>query len=1090
MEEESTADQDNLILNALESLPGIIERLAVPGAEFNIDLHRQHIEAATLAELDDQLDQARLLMVQSVACGDDVWLPLLKDFEAKSDLSTAKGIRTMLDLHEQSIADYLSIPLLVARAEFVTRTWYRVREQAIDPDVVLDDAIIALLTEETVREILLETTAAARAHIAQSHLVWNILKDWQLSLLEDLESQEREARLPTIHRMFLDRLKFPHATIDDTFSAYNSFVSAYDNENYESRLVAATKSKTEGAGKWAKRESWEDQLIAPGAHAPSLFPAYIAWELKPKKPDTFLVQSLYARAITDAAARTDALYQAEPFWISLMAFLASNLKIEQVLLSTIFKAVRSVPVSGELWALYMRILEDYQKPVEEIDGIYRTALNSDLLLTRGPEDAVKMMTARVSYERRRLELSEVTNDEFVELLLEAISIVNAGVKRGDPAFKLEKYLISWFERTQQLDEASTIWQGLAKSHSRSYLVWTGWAAFETRRGALPKARDVFKASLGKANNLDWPEAVFEAYSEFEQFYGALEDLDEALKGISKATQVVATKRHKEAIAAAKNAPADPYVSYSTLPAEGAESVAAAPIAGAMDVDPNSTSISASIPTSVDEIVEAGGAPMDSSGMEGDASRKRKAEDLVDNQIENGSEGVKKARAEEQTEAVPPVRDRENSTVFVSKLTPEATQDDLKSLFKECGEIREIKLLAGATFGTVEFMTKESVPAALTRDKKKINDIEVDVSVAEGSTLYITNFPEAMDDTSMRALFEPYGTIIETRWPGKKFKESRRFVYLQFSSSVSAKNALELNKKEIEPGRVLLVAISNPSVKRVRTDAKANDRQIVISHLSKFVKKEDLEKLFNKFGPIKDIQSTSEEDGYVRGYCFIHFEQENSAQQALSMNNYEFKKRRMAVTIPDSRRNQKQIVIEHCARIGNLPSGVQEGLLQQALEKVVKLQKVSVNAKNGEAMVELSSADEVESFISSQNGFFTYDGTPLPIVPGTQKFTTAPSAGSAREESGIPDEATPVAPSEPMFRPPPRPRPSRARPRPGFGPAGRTGRKPPTPAFIPAAATATKQSTENVSGKDVPMSEEQVKPKGQNDFRAMLLKKQG
>lgn len=30
----------------------------------------------------------------------------------------------------------------------------------------------------------------------------------------------------------------------------------------------------------------------------------------------------------------------------------------------------------------------------------------------------------------------------------------------------------------------------------------------------------------------------------------------------------------------------------------------------------------------------------------------------------------------------------------------------------------------------------------------------------------------------------YGTILETRWPSKKFKSSRRFVYVQFTSPVS------------------------------------------------------------------------------------------------------------------------------------------------------------------------------------------------------------------------------------------------------------------------------------------------------------------
>lgn len=39
-------------------------------------------------------------------------------------------------------------------------------------------------------------------------------------------------------------------------------------------------------------------------------------------------------------------------------------------------------------------------------GIYRSALGSGLLHARGAEDAVKVVLARVSYERRRVETSE------------------------------------------------------------------------------------------------------------------------------------------------------------------------------------------------------------------------------------------------------------------------------------------------------------------------------------------------------------------------------------------------------------------------------------------------------------------------------------------------------------------------------------------------------------------------------------------------------------------------------------------------------------------------------------------------------------
>lgn len=48
--------------------------------------------------------------------------------------------------------------------------------------------------------------------------------------------------------------------------------------------------------------------------------------------------------------------------------------------------------------------------------------------------------------------------------------------------------------------------------------------------------------------------------------------------------------------------------------------------------------------------------------------------------------------------------------------------------------------------------QESVPAALTKDKKRVHGDEISVHLAWKSTLYVTNFPPSMDDSGMRALF--------------------------------------------------------------------------------------------------------------------------------------------------------------------------------------------------------------------------------------------------------------------------------------------------------------------------------------------------
>ncbi|KAL7416070.1 hypothetical protein BDY24DRAFT_439291 [Mrakia frigida] len=1025
----TTEAGDDEVLAALEEMEKVINELNIAGREFSISLHQKHVALATQAGLDDQVEAARTMMVQSVTCGDDVWIPLLDSKTATADVTSSSDLADLLQLHEQSVEGYLSIPLLTRRAEFVLRHWARLQEAEEDEDLkdMLED-VAELFTEAKVREVLLDTAARASAHISQSHKVWDLVKDWELSILEKLSAEEITDRLPKLHTFFLTRLRSPHSTLDATFQFYASLVSTFcPAEEYESLLVMGTKAKAVGFAVWSKRETWEDQIATPGADLPSLYQAYIAWELKPKKPDAHLVQNLYARAIAEQAAKGP--YEAEPFWVSLITFLNSSVKNERIILENVFKAVRSVPGSGEIWAAYMRGLEEFVKPAEEVDGIYRSALGSGLLHARGPEDAVKVVMARISYERRRVEASEVNDESFIELFLEGIQFVNDGVKGGDPAFMLEKYLISWFERTQRLTEASSIWESLSSSHASSYLVWLGWSGFETRRPALPKAREVYKAALGHAQSLDWPEAVCEAYLSFEEMYGSLEESESAKERARRTMDGVNFKRHKDAVAAAKKAQYEEAdVGYQEPSAQG------------MDVD---------VPAPV---AEEGG-------------RKRKAEE------EEGGEAKKARAVEPVVEAAPLARDRENSTVFVSKLPVGTTQDDLAVLFKDCGEIREVKLTdrVGQVVASVEFMTRDIVPAALTKDKKKINDVEIEVSVAWQSTLYVTNFPEHSDDASIRELFGQYGTIFETRWPGKKFKGTRRFVYVQFLSPSSATAALELNGRELEPGHALLVAISDPARKQQRSDAKASEKEVVVTQMSKFVKKDDLVKLFKPYGIIKDIRMTLDADGNTRGAAFVEFEEESSAKAALALNSFELKKRRIAVTLPDSRGHNgggpKKLNPEQSIRVGNLPEGTQEALLQQAFEKITKVLRVSVTERSHEGLVELENPDAVGLVLLSHNPF-SFNSQLLPLLPATQRFPP-PNRNAAASSS----TSSSQAPEPAFFRPPPRPKSNKAR-------LGANERK--APVFTPATK----------GDGDVEMGAASSKPKGQDAFRAMLNEKKG
>jgi hypothetical protein len=133
-------------------------------------------------------------------------------------------------------------------------------------------------------------------------------------------------------------------------------------------------------------------------------------------------------------------------------------------------------------------------------------------------------------------------------------------------------------------------------------------------------------------------------------------------------------------------------------------------------------------------------------------------------------------------------DRENTTVLVTGLVKGTSESEVEALFKDVstppceddlisdfpsaarlamslcslGQIK-IQMLrwwsseAGYAYQHLENALtthQDSVPAALTKDKKRIGDHEVDVVLLWRATLFVTNFPPASDDEYMRKIFAP------------------------------------------------------------------------------------------------------------------------------------------------------------------------------------------------------------------------------------------------------------------------------------------------------------------------------------------------
>jgi len=274
---------------------------------------------------------------------------------------------------------------------------------------------------------------------------------------------------------------------------------------------------------------------------------------------------------------------------------------------------------------------------------------------------------------------------------------------------------------------------------------------------------------------------------------------------------------------------------------------------------------------------------------------------------------------------------------------------------------------------------------------------------------------------------------------------------------------------------LNVYVSNPSRKKERTDAGIEQREIYIAGLARSTTESELRELFSECGPIKSARLPLDENGGAKGFGFVEFEHETAAWAALSYNNREIKRRRIAVTIVDPRaRGRKDPpasglglkgdIISRSVRLKGLPKGLEEGILQQIVEKVVTgVKKVEIFRDICEAVVEFETIAGAGKMLLLPNGL-TVEGIRVDVGQDTVK---ARETGRSSLPTA-PTAFTPRAASKPKARL-------------GLGTSGPPGTAPKRVQFISSVNGPTSSSPI----VNTPSSTSAAFAKSQDAFRAML-----
>ncbi|QQK48021.1 RNA-processing protein, HAT helix [Penicillium digitatum] len=975
-------------------------------------------------DLLNDLQTAREEMDKLFAMGEDLWAEWIQDESMLAQ--DVDGRIAVLELCQRSVEEeFGSTKLWNIYGEWVLYLYNSAHGEA-SSQWTEEDRMVGreVFTWDSVVEVWQRGADATKWRINNSHLVWDRLLDLYAQDIARAPSQEK---INHLHGLYGHRLQTPHATWDQTFQKFSSFISTYFNSKYEDIMSETVARAAEPKALYNAREDFEHRLAkAQESGDRSLewtaYSEYIDWELtrnRRKRGDfSFdLVNAIYQRAVLHFPTDVS-------LWEDYVMFLIGeslHRRASTTTISTLDRATRHCPWSGNLWSQYLLSSERESQSFNKIASIKHKATSTGLLDAGGLEEVLKVHVTWCSYLRRRAFLSDSTDEDLdvaeVGIRSAIESVQELGEKKygpayqGDPLFRLERIYIRFLSESGSWDSARETFKGLVARRGSSYDFWLAyyewelicWSKFVQGEATVDAARRTPNPSFAtavlkqaiKRTDLDWPEKIVQTYITHCEDYEDSDELQLAVIETRKAMRAVTVRKEREAREAA--------AAQQQQQWEAAAKAVPSP-------------------------------------------EKRKREDVKDEMPE-----TKKVRTEEALAEVPapPPRDRENATVIVTNLPKGATERQVRQFFRHIGTINSFKMLRrdekNSEVAVIEFETKEDALAALTRDQKHFKDTDnvVDVQIGSQTTLWITNYPPTADEDYLRNLFSKYGEVLEVRMPSLKFDTSRRFCYLQMDTSSAAHHATELHGMRFEDGTRLSVKISDPGQKTARSGPRYEGREIYVSNVAWDASEKDLKELFSKFGDIEKALIERKINGGSKGFGFVTFATKEAAKDAVAMNEYVFRSRplRVEIATTDTRRGNQVVISrvashpadygvrglevpvgEHSQRtlaLMNVPDTVNQARIRTLVEPYGRLVAINLRPEHQGAIVEYVDIQDAGKAALALEGKEITAGRPLHIGTVREMMNSQPEIKKDRGQSVKQENKTKkpnLQPTGPIRRP--------------------------------------------------------------------------
>ncbi|KAL0422191.1 UNVERIFIED_CONTAM: Squamous cell carcinoma antigen recognized by T-cells 3 [Sesamum latifolium] len=469
------------------------------------DSHVQYIRILRKQGDLEKLRQAREAMSLLFPLTPDMWQEWAKDETTVS--SGVEAFHAVERLYERGVSDYLSVALWCDYLNFV---------QEYDPSV--RECSAAGISKA--RNLFERALTAAGLHVTEGRRIWELYREFEQAIfltIGENDSGAKEKQTQRIRNLFHRQLSVPLADLKSTLLAYKASeadhessidVNSEELEGLSSHVVSGYQKALEMLN---ARSHLEEQISKKEIDSEKLeeFMTYLKFEHSFGDPAR--IQILYERAIAQFPVSSE-------LWLEYTKYLDKTFKTARIVRDAYYRATRNCPWVGELWLRYLLSLERSHGSEEELSTVFEKSL---LCTFSSFDEYLNIFLARVDGLRRRISASAQVEDG-----LSYAAIRDIFQLLGSFRVKLGKDLVA----------ARGVWESLLKISGSMLEAWQGYIAWEIEMGHINEARSLYKRCYSKRFPGTGSEDICHSWMRFEREYGSLEDFDTAVHKVTPRLQ--------------------------------------------------------------------------------------------------------------------------------------------------------------------------------------------------------------------------------------------------------------------------------------------------------------------------------------------------------------------------------------------------------------------------------------------------------------------------------------------------------------------------------------------------------------------------